>query len=414
MKTHLLLLPLLAMCPALAFAQPKAAPTKTAPQISIDPAAQALMDKATATYKAAQGIRFEVESNVDGKANGQSSVVFSRPNLLRLNSKGFPFSQQVVGDGTAFYSVEKASYSKFPVTSGRGRVFLSLFSAGESASLIGLMLNGQNPLTLIRQMAKSRYVQSVKMSALALPPQVVDGSVASGVKLDVSQRMVVNGKASSPQSSQFILWFGGDSTLRRIQSSDNTPQNGKTRLMRERVFNQQLNPTFPPDTFKFDATGLTSASEEKPGQEPDYFDKRLVVGAQPFAFSAKALNGQTISPANYKGKVLLMDFWATWCGPCVASLPELQAAYKKYHAQGLEVVGISLDEDKSALTSFVKDNKMPWPQVFDGQGWKSAVPGVYGVRAIPFMLVVGRDGKIAAVNPRGKIDGAVQAALAQK
>lgn len=185
-------------------------------------------------------------------------------------------------------------------------------------------------------------------------------------------------------------------------------------ISRERVFNQQLNPTFPPDTFKFDPTGLTLASEPKPEQEPDYFDKRLVVGAQPFAFSAKALNGQTISPANYKGKVLLMDFWATWCGPCVASLPELQAAYKKYHAQGLEVVGISLDQDKSALTSFVKTNKMPWPQVFDGQGWKSAVPGVYGVRAIPFLLIVGRDGKIAAVNPRGKIDSAVKAALAQK
>jgi peroxiredoxin len=154
------------------------------------------------------------------------------------------------------------------------------------------------------------------------------------------------------------------------------------------------------------------ASEEKPEQEPDYFDKRLV-GAQPFAFSAKALNGQTISPTNYKGKVLLMDFWATWCGPCVASLPELQAAYKKYHAQGLEVVGISLDEDKSAHV--VRQNQQnALAASFDGQGWKSAVPGVYSVKAIPFMLIVGRDGKIAAVNPRDHIDAAVKAALPKK
>lgn len=414
MKTHLFLLPLLALCPALALAQPKVAPTKTAPQISIDPAAQALMDKATAAYKAARGIRFEVETNQNGKTVAGSSVAFYRPNLLSVELKGSSPAHKTLNDGSFVYIVQGKSFRKFPVTYGQGRMSIAAYAGGTSASIIDLMLKGQNPLNELHRDMSSIGVSSARLLVSALPRQMVDGSVASGVRLDITARTFFAGKLSPIEVSQIIFWFGGDSTLRRVQFTESARRNRATYVIRERVINQQLNPTFAPDTFKFDPTGLTLASEEKPQQEPDYFDKRLVVGAQPFAFSAKALDGQTISPANYKGKVLLMDFWATWCGPCVASLPELQAAYKKYHAQGLEVVGISLDEDKSALTSFVKTNKMPWPQVFDGQGWKSAVPGVYGVRAIPFLLIVGRDGKIAAVNPRGKIEGAVKAALAQK
>lgn len=116
--------------------------------------------------------------------------------------------------------------------------------------------------------------------------------------------------------------------------------------------------------------------------------------------------------ADLKGKVLLLNFWATWCAPCVKGLPELKGAYSKYHSQGLEVVGISLDEDNKALTSFIAKNQMLWPQIFDGKGWKSKVPNDYGVQAIPFLLLIGRDGKIAAVNPRGKLEEAVKAALA--
>jgi len=414
MKTHLLFLPLLALAPIAALAQPKAAPRKTAPQITIDPAAQALLDKATATYKAAQGIRFEVESNVNGKVASQNSVAFARPNLLRLEVKAPSKLQVAVSDGTSFYLVRGTSFQKSSITDGRGPIFLTLTPAGQSGELIGAMLKGQNPLAQFRQFMDSPIIHNAKLSASSLPPQMVDGNVASGVKLNFSAQILMRGGRSSFETGQATLWFGGDSTLRRTQFTASAPGSKQTLVLRERVVNQKLNPTFAPDTFKFDPTGLTLADDSKPQAEPDYFDKRLVVGAEPFAFSAKALNGQTISPASYKGKVLLMDFWATWCGPCVASLPELQAAYKKFHAQGLEVVGISLDEDKAALTSFVKDNKMPWPQIFDGKAWNSAVPGVYGVKAIPFMLIVGRDGKIAAVNPRGNIESAVKAALAAK
>ena len=109
---------------------------------------------------------------------------------------------------------------------------------------------------------------------------------------------------------------------------------------------------------------------------------------------------------------MLLDFWATWCPPCVAEMPNVQAVYEKYHAQGLEVVSVPLDRDLAALQGFVASRKIAWPQIFDDKG---AMAKIYGVRAIPFALLVGRDGKIAAVNVRGDdLEIAVKAALAKK
>ena len=89
------------------------------------------------------------------------------------------------------------------------------------------------------------------------------------------------------------------------------------------------------------------------------------------------------------------------------------ATYNKYHDQGFDVVGISLDNSKEALDKYIADNKMPWRQVFDGKGWDSAAGKTFGVQAIPFAMIIGRDGKIAAVNARGEtLEKAVAKALA--
>ena len=120
------------------------------------------------------------------------------------------------------------------------------------------------------------------------------------------------------------------------------------------------------------------------------------------AFQARTLDGQVINfPADYKGKVVLLDFWATWCGPCRQELPNVIATYQKFHQYGFEAVSVSLDEPRNgpALLEFIQDNHMTWPQIYDGRYWKEAVALKYGIQSIPCpILVDGDTGEIIALS----------------
>ncbi len=117
------------------------------------------------------------------------------------------------------------------------------------------------------------------------------------------------------------------------------------------------------------------------------------------------MGGEKVDLAEMKGKVVLVDYWATWCGPCVEELPSVKAAYDKYHAKGFEILGISLDEDKDALTAFIKEHEIPWSQDFTGKGWETELAARYGITSIPATFLVGKDGKIVARDLRGEALG---------
>ena len=130
--------------------------------------------------------------------------------------------------------------------------------------------------------------------------------------------------------------------------------------------------------------------------------KKLTVGNDPIPFSVKDLDGKSLSLEKYKGKVVLLDFWATWCGPCRSEMPKVISLYNKYHNKGFEIIGISLDESKSALEKYITDNKMEWPQYFEGTKWQNSLAKKYGIRSIPATFVLDRKGKIRYKAVRGR------------
>jgi len=169
----------------------------------------------------------------------------------------------------------------------------------------------------------------------------------------------------------------------------------------------QLNQSFDLADRRWFVSGLTAdgtrlrLSEITEGASLDSETGPLVGSAAP-DFREKATNGQVISLKDYRGKVVLLDFWASWCGPCRREIPNVVSAYRRFKGKGFVIIGVSLDINKSAMESFAREYKMDWPHIFDGRAWESKIGRLYGVTAIPATFLIGRDGRILAKDLRGR------------
>lgn len=133
--------------------------------------------------------------------------------------------------------------------------------------------------------------------------------------------------------------------------------------------------------------GLSDASTST-----NFIDKKAI------DFQVVDLNGETLSLEKYRGKIVLLDFWATWCGPCLAEMPFVKSTYQKYKNQNFEIIGISLDQDLNQLTTYLETNGITWPQYYDNG---DQISNLYQVQAIPTTYLIDNKGIIRYANLRG-------------
>jgi thiol-disulfide isomerase/thioredoxin len=113
-------------------------------------------------------------------------------------------------------------------------------------------------------------------------------------------------------------------------------------------------------------------------------------------------DGTEIALSSLRGKVVLVDFWASWCGPCRKEMPNVVKAYAKFKSKGFEIYGVSLDQDKDRWVEAIAKDGITWPQVSELKQWESQVVKQFNIQGIPYTLLLDRDGKILAKNLRGE------------
>ncbi|MCH2160737.1 MAG: TlpA family protein disulfide reductase [Phycisphaerales bacterium] len=147
-------------------------------------------------------------------------------------------------------------------------------------------------------------------------------------------------------------------------------------------------------------TELPKGSERMKDMAKAQYDRLGWVGKPLMGFEVPAHDdGDPLSPDTFRGDVLLIDFWASWCRPCMAQMPHLKELHEKYHQRGFEIFGVSLDDDESRMEGAMERAKITWPVFYDGQKWKNELAQQFEVRRIPTMILVDRNGIVRAVDP---------------
>jgi len=178
---------------------------------------------------------------------------------------------------------------------------------------------------------------------------------------------------------------------------------GLTNTAKARAIWIQVARDFPGTLAAQGASSSLARLNAQMSAEPDpNIPEGLELGQKFPGFNETDLAGDPLSVAAYRGNVTMIDFWATWCPPCRAEMPNVTATYQKYHALGFDIIGVSLDDDQNSVVNFTQSQGMAWPQYFDGQGWKNKLATKYDVHSIPMDYLLDRHGIIIGKELRGQ------------
>jgi len=276
-----------------------------------------------------------------------------------------------------------------------------------------LTVHGQTARTNTSETAAPKKVEKVdfapELAAVTADlKQKFDAKNTSGTNLD-ENLLAINGLIA--------LHFkdGNREQLARLYLLDaHIYADGLTNTTKARAIWMQVLRDFPSTVAAHGAALSLMRLNALESSEPDpKIPEGLEVGQKFPGFTEVDVAGNPLALKAYRGRVTMIDFWATWCGPCKAEMPNVIATYQKYHAQGFEIIGVSLDDDRNALVNFTQANGMPWAQFFDGQAWKNKLATQYGVHSIPMDYLLDRHGIILGKELRGQeLAEAVAKALA--
>jgi thiol-disulfide isomerase/thioredoxin len=258
------------------------------------------------------------------------------------------------------------------------KIFLAAAAVALSLHVATAQTANTNLMALIKDI--STKIKDGQTSEAALTPE-----------LKRFDQLIAGQKGAKSEDAAQILFMKATLYLEVLENNDKGAE-----LLK------QLKGEYPETKFGKNADKMLATLAQRAASSK--LQAGLAAGKEFPDFSEKDLSGKPLSVGALKGKVVLVDFWATWCGPCRAELPNVIETYKKYHTQGFEIIGVSLDSDRTKLDDFLKKTDgMTWPQFFDGEGWGNKLAKKYGVEAIPFTVLVGPDGKVIGNKLRGEM-----------